>query len=381
MAGLAKENLLGGSLKHLFVYFKILIFRCSYRIYIYIYIYRTHGENWRWTSSSGSGHPQWLHWLCHRQPTRCARWHGGSERADSPVTELLRSWAILSLWGLNLAEASETHGWVDHDPTWFFEIPTSCASTAQEEWGTLMFFMTKPGTGAGQMRWTCRCWHWLQILHQFQSFGQVKQNLISIAGPPNHRNRLYFRWKGEVEKDEEIRKAGCAPLWGGGKGDRRGDGFGSWAASKHPWQLEWRAWQPSSQQPSKDPKIMKGICILVKVAPLEDVIPVWWGPDQTFAAIWGVCGLTSPTMVLNWCFFSTGKPPNPSESYICLDCFRCFSKSHGSSSFSPLNFKQSILGPKPFQPQARWATGHFGPWTWTPRCGPGSQWNPPYFLQ
>ena len=48
MAGRAKENLPGGSLKYLFVYFKV---RCSYRIwniyyiyiiyiyYIYIYIY------------------------------------------------------------------------------------------------------------------------------------------------------------------------------------------------------------------------------------------------------------------------------------------------------------------------------------------------------
>ena len=31
MAGRAKENLPGGSLKYLFVYFKIRIFKCSYR--------------------------------------------------------------------------------------------------------------------------------------------------------------------------------------------------------------------------------------------------------------------------------------------------------------------------------------------------------------
>ena len=39
MAGRAKENLPGGNLKYLFVYLKIRIFKCSYRIYIYIYIY------------------------------------------------------------------------------------------------------------------------------------------------------------------------------------------------------------------------------------------------------------------------------------------------------------------------------------------------------
>ena len=38
----ARENVPGGSLKYLFVYFKIRIFKCSYRIYIYTqytYIY------------------------------------------------------------------------------------------------------------------------------------------------------------------------------------------------------------------------------------------------------------------------------------------------------------------------------------------------------
>ena len=51
MAGRAKGNLPGGSLKYLFVYLKIRIFKCSYRthnhhiyiyvicIYIYIYMY------------------------------------------------------------------------------------------------------------------------------------------------------------------------------------------------------------------------------------------------------------------------------------------------------------------------------------------------------
>ena len=38
MAGRAKENLPGGSLKYLFVYLKICILKCSYRIYIYIYL-------------------------------------------------------------------------------------------------------------------------------------------------------------------------------------------------------------------------------------------------------------------------------------------------------------------------------------------------------
>ena len=38
MAGRAKENLPGGSLKYLFVYLKIRIFKCSYRVYIYIYV-------------------------------------------------------------------------------------------------------------------------------------------------------------------------------------------------------------------------------------------------------------------------------------------------------------------------------------------------------
>ena len=37
MAGRAKEILPGGSLKYLFVYLKVRIFKCSYRIYIYIY--------------------------------------------------------------------------------------------------------------------------------------------------------------------------------------------------------------------------------------------------------------------------------------------------------------------------------------------------------
>ena len=35
MAGRAKENLPGGSLKYLFVYLKNRIFKCSYRIYKY----------------------------------------------------------------------------------------------------------------------------------------------------------------------------------------------------------------------------------------------------------------------------------------------------------------------------------------------------------
>ena len=35
MAGRAKENLPGGSLKYLFVYFKVRIFKCSYRILHY----------------------------------------------------------------------------------------------------------------------------------------------------------------------------------------------------------------------------------------------------------------------------------------------------------------------------------------------------------
>ena len=34
MAGRAKENLDGGSLKYLFVYLKVRIFKCSYHIYI-----------------------------------------------------------------------------------------------------------------------------------------------------------------------------------------------------------------------------------------------------------------------------------------------------------------------------------------------------------
>jgi len=38
MAGRARENLPGGRLKHLFVYLKARIFKCSYRIYIYIYL-------------------------------------------------------------------------------------------------------------------------------------------------------------------------------------------------------------------------------------------------------------------------------------------------------------------------------------------------------
>jgi len=36
MAGRAKGNLPGGSLKYLFVYLKVRIFKCSYRIYIYV---------------------------------------------------------------------------------------------------------------------------------------------------------------------------------------------------------------------------------------------------------------------------------------------------------------------------------------------------------
>ena len=36
MAVRAKENLPGGNLKYLFVYLKIRMFKCSYRIYIYI---------------------------------------------------------------------------------------------------------------------------------------------------------------------------------------------------------------------------------------------------------------------------------------------------------------------------------------------------------
>ena len=36
-AGQGKPS--GGSLKYLFVYLKVHIFKCSYRIYIYVYIY------------------------------------------------------------------------------------------------------------------------------------------------------------------------------------------------------------------------------------------------------------------------------------------------------------------------------------------------------
>ena len=39
MAGRAKENIPGGSLKYLFVYSKIRIFKCSYRVYIYTHLY------------------------------------------------------------------------------------------------------------------------------------------------------------------------------------------------------------------------------------------------------------------------------------------------------------------------------------------------------
>ena len=39
MAGRAKKTLPGGSLKYQFVYLKIRIFKCSYRIIISIYIY------------------------------------------------------------------------------------------------------------------------------------------------------------------------------------------------------------------------------------------------------------------------------------------------------------------------------------------------------
>ena len=35
MAGRAKENLPGGSPQYLFVYLKVRIFKCSYRIYLY----------------------------------------------------------------------------------------------------------------------------------------------------------------------------------------------------------------------------------------------------------------------------------------------------------------------------------------------------------
>ena len=38
-AGWAKENLPGGSLKYLFVYLKICIFKCSYCVYMYIDTY------------------------------------------------------------------------------------------------------------------------------------------------------------------------------------------------------------------------------------------------------------------------------------------------------------------------------------------------------
>ena len=49
MGGRAKENLPEGSLKYLFVYFKIRIFKCSYRIYIYIYEFiLIFGCIWSW---------------------------------------------------------------------------------------------------------------------------------------------------------------------------------------------------------------------------------------------------------------------------------------------------------------------------------------------
>jgi hypothetical protein len=46
MAGRAKENLPGGSLKYLFVYLKIRIFKCSYRIYIYMCVTSSCTESW-----------------------------------------------------------------------------------------------------------------------------------------------------------------------------------------------------------------------------------------------------------------------------------------------------------------------------------------------
>ena len=38
MAERAKDNLPEGSLKYLFVYLKVRIFKCSYHIYIYLYL-------------------------------------------------------------------------------------------------------------------------------------------------------------------------------------------------------------------------------------------------------------------------------------------------------------------------------------------------------
>ena len=50
MAGRAKENLPGGSLKYLFVYLKISIFKCSYRSYNYNYSHN-HDNNYNYKSN------------------------------------------------------------------------------------------------------------------------------------------------------------------------------------------------------------------------------------------------------------------------------------------------------------------------------------------
>ena len=59
MAGRAKENFPRGSLKYLFVYLKVRIFKCSYRVCIYIHtIYTVSREYFTlkvWELSSVSG--------------------------------------------------------------------------------------------------------------------------------------------------------------------------------------------------------------------------------------------------------------------------------------------------------------------------------------
>ena len=82
MAGRAKENLPGGSLKYLFVYFEVRIFKCSYRICSQIYPSTL--ATWRWKCLQPK-RPCFLRFLGRTAPCRAHE----SSQAGCPVQPIL----------------------------------------------------------------------------------------------------------------------------------------------------------------------------------------------------------------------------------------------------------------------------------------------------
>ena len=151
MAGRAKEDLPGGSLKYLFVYLKVRIFKCSYRINYYSYyvvlntfklkswcsfgstIFRCFRELKRSSPPVGTGEPHDV-WPSLQQ---CLRWHKAFGKRQGQLLKRWLSWCwfgfFLSLlwyyriaWGFGDDHIIHDHPWLSmiiHDYPWFSYHP------------------------------------------------------------------------------------------------------------------------------------------------------------------------------------------------------------------------------------------------------------------